>query len=414
MQYPKSEISLFTDFQTFKDAFSNQLHSKIVEELEKSGMYFKPDDLEGEIWSVPFCSNQKVFYGETDEKNNLCGYGVMLSFNCICEGTWEDGNLHGEGRMIDAENGVYVGQWSFGEKDGKGTMTYWNGNKYNGEWKNNLKCAHGILDEGETHYEGNFENDLQSGYGEQIFIDGPDFKGNFLIGNWGLIPRPGTYQNGRFYGKNRWNIPGWKYSGSFQNGKRWGSGTIERRDSGYFGAYKMIFEAKFENDLPIGEYILHTANRYISRGVWNGFRYTNHMDEVWPGILLGSAKAATNREWLDEALVKRIVRVLDKEKVELLPGFKYYHLKLKDSETQDITENLEETLEFIKHSGDKHPRILVHCYKGISRSPTILIAYLMKYGKLSFDLAYGRIKSQRLCIHPNKGFVKQLKALKFH
>jgi len=42
---------------------------------------------------------------------------------------------------------------------------------------------------------------------------------------------------------------------------------------------------------------------------------------------------------------------------------------------------------------------------GISRSSTIVLAYLMKKRKISFDDAMKFLTSKRNCVDPNSGFV---------
>ena len=46
---------------------------------------------------------------------------------------------------------------------------------------------------------------------------------------------------------------------------------------------------------------------------------------------------------------------------------------------------------------------------GISRSATIVIAYLMYMNKLNFEEAFQLVKTNRPIICPNNGFIKQLK-----
>jgi hypothetical protein len=52
--------------------------------------------------------------------------------------------------------------------------------------------------------------------------------------------------------------------------------------------------------------------------------------------------------------------------------------------------------------------VLVHCQEGISRSSTIVIAYLMRTYGLSLHHAYTYTKGQRKQVFPNLGFWKQL------
>eukprot|EP00913_Durusdinium_trenchii_P011376 g10687.t1 len=53
-------------------------------------------------------------------------------------------------------------------------------------------------------------------------------------------------------------------------------------------------------------------------------------------------------------------------------------------------------------------RVLVHCREGVSRSATIVIAYLMWRYSLSFEAAHERIRQNRPICNPNTGFTCQL------
>ena len=55
-------------------------------------------------------------------------------------------------------------------------------------------------------------------------------------------------------------------------------------------------------------------------------------------------------------------------------------------------------------------KILVHCAVGISRSSSLVLAYLMIYHHFSLVQAIQTVKSHRW-IFPNRGFLKQLRNL---
>ena len=51
---------------------------------------------------------------------------------------------------------------------------------------------------------------------------------------------------------------------------------------------------------------------------------------------------------------------------------------------------------------------MVHCYAGVSRSATIIIAYLMQEKRLTFVEALKYVRRRRPIVCPNFGFQKQL------
>ena len=57
----------------------------------------------------------------------------------------------------------------------------------------------------------------------------------------------------------------------------------------------------------------------------------------------------------------------------------------------------------------KRPVFLIHCNLGISRSSSILIAYMINKYKLCLYAAFNYVKDKRLQIAPNYSFLRQLK-----
>ncbi len=71
-------------------------------------------------------------------------------------------------------------------------------------------------------------------------------------------------------------------------------------------------------------------------------------------------------------------------------------------------------LDEIHNCLQKGNRCIVHCFAGVSRSSTMVIAYLMKYKNMRLGEAYDLVKSKRYNIYPNDGFWKQLILLDQH
>ena len=59
--------------------------------------------------------------------------------------------------------------------------------------------------------------------------------------------------------------------------------------------------------------------------------------------------------------------------------------------------------------GRRKGGVLVHCYAGVSRSSSFVIAYLIQKYIISYDDAKEKAKKKRPCVHPGDGFVHQLK-----
>lgn len=83
-------------------------------------------------------------------------------------------------------------------------------------------------------------------------------------------------------------------------------------------------------------------------------------------------------------------------------------LKFEDTENENILDSFNSVYEFIERGSTDGNAILINCLKGISRSPTILIAYIMKKYHLKFEDAYQIIKTSKPDIQPNEGFIKKL------
>ena len=76
-----------------------------------------------------------------------------------------------------------------------------------------------------------------------------------------------------------------------------------------------------------------------------------------------------------------------------------------DFPKENIIQYFTECIEFIESANKTY----VHCMCGISRSSTIVIAYLMWKTHATYNEAQFFVKNRRRYISPNEGFVQQLK-----
>nr|XP_043618552.1 dual specificity protein phosphatase 1-like [Erigeron canadensis] len=80
---------------------------------------------------------------------------------------------------------------------------------------------------------------------------------------------------------------------------------------------------------------------------------------------------------------------------------------LKDSKRQNLLDNLDVCLDFIDR-GRKNGSVLVHCLAGISRSASVITAYLMRTERLSVKDALASLRQSKPSVNPNRGFLRQL------
>ena len=133
-------------------------------------------------------------------------------------------------------------------------------------------------------------------------------------------------------------------------------------------------------------------------------------EEIIPHVYIGTVGSATNLKQLEKNKISHIVCCASVVKSFFPDKFKYLNLDILDSDKADIKQHFEKSNEFIDKAIKNNGNVLVHCHAGMSRSSTILIAYLIKSQKMKYDEALKLLKSKREKVNPNIGFAEQLKA----
>ncbi|KAG5680202.1 hypothetical protein PVAND_009727 [Polypedilum vanderplanki] len=137
------------------------------------------------------------------------------------------------------------------------------------------------------------------------------------------------------------------------------------------------------------------------------------VDEIEPRLYLGNVTAATNLNFLKSKKISHILTI-DSFPIpnyvssNLNVTIKY--IQIADMNRENILQYFPEAIAFIEDAlKDEQNRIIVHCFYGVSRSSTIVIAYLMKKYSISYQHAFSKVKSKRVLCQPNFGFVQQCK-----
>jgi len=125
-------------------------------------------------------------------------------------------------------------------------------------------------------------------------------------------------------------------------------------------------------------------------------------------LYLGSFVNAKIKQQLKDLGITHILNMAGELPNEFPDEFKYLKCDLDDTSQDNVAFHFESCLNFIDEAKTSSTKILVHCAMGISRSPSVVIAYLMKERSWTYAKAFQYVKSMRSCIKPNPAFVNQL------
>lgn len=147
--------------------------------------------------------------------------------------------------------------------------------------------------------------------------------------------------------------------------------------------------------------------------------------KILPGLYLGSQFAAGIIFPIDPESVRQkafadlrsknithIFRCIGdiKDARERCANVNYHSVLIDDNAgNENIAQHFNASFEFIE-SARIQGGALVHCNAGVSRSASIVIAYLMRKHELSYQQAFDFVRAKRACADPRPLFVDQLKA----
>lgn len=148
------------------------------------------------------------------------------------------------------------------------------------------------------------------------------------------------------------------------------------------------------------------------------------MHEIRPGLWLGSRRAACDHSALAERGVTHILSLVQddnlrqalrhRQRLRLPPSDLDPHARLivmvQDNTSARLDRHFEACSAFI-NEGLEQGCVFVHCEAGQSRSPTVVIAHLMRQEMWAADEALRFVQQRRATVRPNIGFLDQLRTL---
>lgn len=133
-------------------------------------------------------------------------------------------------------------------------------------------------------------------------------------------------------------------------------------------------------------------------------------NEVWPGVWISDIGSVCELAPLQDRNIRHVVCAVLGVKPMFPKNLQYTCLELRDTDDQDIYQYFDVIADLIHSETEAKKSILVHCRCGVSRSVTLVCAYLIKYQKMPALDAIRHIQESRPCANPIKPFRNQLKS----
>jgi len=131
------------------------------------------------------------------------------------------------------------------------------------------------------------------------------------------------------------------------------------------------------------------------------------ISEIIPNLFLGNATAASNKKLLEKHQIEAILNMTDTPS-QTTQGIVYLQLPIKDDGQSTIFPYFERSNKFICENLKAGKKVFIHCFMGISRSPAIVIAYLMMAFSMKYENALELVRTKRPCVDCKLNFVGDL------
>jgi hypothetical protein len=135
-------------------------------------------------------------------------------------------------------------------------------------------------------------------------------------------------------------------------------------------------------------------------------------------LFIGSQQDAKDRPGLLRLGITHIMNCTPPKSMDPVAGcpnffekeklFTYKRIPVFDNAGENLLDYMDAAIEFID-CAKYYGAVLVHCKKGVSRSASFVVAYLMKVNEFSLTEALEYVQSQRPAVGPNQAFMSQLR-----
>nr|CDP95149.1 BMA-VHP-1, isoform c [Brugia malayi] len=132
--------------------------------------------------------------------------------------------------------------------------------------------------------------------------------------------------------------------------------------------------------------------------------------QILPFLYLGSQQDAMDSSLLSKYGIKYVINLsVNCPEPDILKQEGHFmRIPISDTYQAKLLPHFEDAFKFLDKVCERGSVALVHCLAGISRSPTLAIAYMMRRNNWTSEQAYRYVKERRPSISPNFNFMGQL------
>ncbi|KAL4486035.1 hypothetical protein ABPG72_003969 [Tetrahymena utriculariae] len=137
--------------------------------------------------------------------------------------------------------------------------------------------------------------------------------------------------------------------------------------------------------------------------------FKDKMTKIIEGIYVGNYLSAMDQKNLIKENITHIINCSPSDCPNLFEkDFTYLNINIQDNWKTNLFLVIYIILDFLRNALEKNGRVLIHCNQGISRSPSIVIAYLIYTEKINANIALEKLKKKYPYADPNLDFQIQL------
>lgn len=137
----------------------------------------------------------------------------------------------------------------------------------------------------------------------------------------------------------------------------------------------------------------------------------HNCDQILPRLYLGGVQSVADPQIVADQGIRAVcccLRDLEYPDSEFNKDLSYFRVDVEDMGHEPIELYFPQATEFIHSWISREQTVLVHCRAGVSRSASVVMAYLMQYQNYSLHDAFFLVRAHRSVVSPNIGFMEKL------